>query len=118
VNEDPRIVQLAQDARVNAWVDNKTDLRAVYRHIRSDANRTTSRPELTELYRRAGRLVTLNHASAWSREFKGAIGEIRYVAEDGFATTARKIYTRAEQVGITAEYDETWGNLDARRYRR
>lgn len=67
-------------------------------------------PEPTELYRRAGYLITLTDAPAWEKKFDEDIDEIREAAEEEFAKTARVINRRAEAVGTEANYDERWGD--------
>ena len=91
-------------------VDNKTDLKEVFSEIRDDVENADSRSDLTELYRRAGYLITLTNASSWEKKFGDDIDEIRDTAEDEFAKTARKINSRAKEVGTDANYDEKWGD--------
>jgi hypothetical protein len=101
---------MAGDTHIYGEVDNKTDLRKVFSEIRDDVERAKSRSDLTELYRRAGYLITLTKASSWKEKFGDEIDDIREVAEEEFATTARKINRRAEEIGTPAGYDETWGD--------
>ena len=100
---------MATDKHIYGEVDNKTDLKKVFSEIRQDVETAKSRSDLTELYRRAGYLITLTNASSWEKKFGDEIDEIRDVAEEEFATTARKINSQAEQVGTTANYDDKWG---------
>ena len=100
---------MAEDRHVYGEVDNKTDLRDVFSQIREDVEQADSRSELTELYRRAGYLITLTDASPWEKKFGDDIDEIRAAAEEEFAKTARAINRRAEEVGTDANYDEKWG---------
>jgi hypothetical protein len=101
---------MAQDTHIYGEIDNKTNLHDVFLQIRKDVDDASDRPALTELYRRAGYLITLSYAPAWEKKFGKEIDEIRSVAEDEFATTARKINRRAEEVGTDPDYDETWGS--------
>ena len=64
---------------------------------------------LTELYRRAGYLITLTHAPSWKEKFGDEADDLRRAAEAEFATTARAINRRAEAIGTEADYDEKWG---------
>ncbi|MEZ4569939.1 MAG: hypothetical protein R2849_06365 [Thermomicrobiales bacterium] len=91
-------------------VDNKTNLRDVFLAIRKDVRQAEDRPALTELYRRAGYLITLTHASSWEEKFGDDIDEIREVGEEEFARTARVINRQADDIGTDADYDETWGD--------
>jgi hypothetical protein len=100
---------MARDTHIYGEVDNKTDLKNVFSQIRRDVENARSRPELTELYRRAGYLITLTQASSWEKKFGDEISDIRETAEEEFASAARKINSRAEEIGTDAVYDEKWG---------
>ena len=97
------------DRHIYGEVDNKTDLKKIFRAIREDVERARSRPELTELYRRAGYLITLTHAPSWEEKFGKKARELRELAEEEFARTTRKINRRAKEIGTEADYDEKWG---------
>jgi hypothetical protein len=90
-------------------VDNATDLRKISTEIRADVDKANSREDLTELFRRAGYLVTLTYSPAWQEKFGAKTGDLRHLADDEFATTARKINQRAKKIGVEADYDEHWG---------
>ena len=76
----------------------------------ADVEEADLRSELTELYRRAGYLITLTNASSWEKKYGDDIDDIRKTAEDEFKKTARKINSRAEKIGTDADYDEKWGD--------
>jgi hypothetical protein len=101
---------MAKDTHIYGEVDNKSDLKKVFSEIRDDVEKADSRPALTELYRRAGYLITLTNASSWEKKFGDEIDDIRDTAEEEFSKTARKINRRAEEVGTDANYDEKWGD--------
>jgi hypothetical protein len=101
---------MAQDRHVYGEVESKTDLRNVFTAIRGDVDQAASRESLTELYRRAGYLITLTHAPSWHKKFGDEAEELRQVAEDEFARTARKINQRASAIGTEPDYDEKWGD--------
>jgi len=101
---------MAQDKHIYGEVDNKTDLKEVFSEIRDDVEKADSRSDLTELYRRAGYLITLTNASSWEKKFGDDIDEIRNTAEDEFSKTAHKINSQAEKIGTDADYDEKWGD--------
>ena len=102
---------MPEDRHIYGEIDNKTNLRDVFLQIRKDVENADSRAALTELYRRAGYLITLSYAQSWQEKFGDDIQEIRSAAEDEFRTTARKINSRAEDIGTDADYDETWGEM-------
>ena len=60
---------MAHNEHVYGEIDNKTNLRDVSKKIRKDVRHAKDRPALTELYRLAGDLVTLSHASSWEKNF-------------------------------------------------
>lgn len=92
-------------------IDNKTNLRDVFLQIRKDVEKADSRAALTELYRRAGYLITLSYAHSWQEKFGDEIQEIRETAKDEFGTTARKVNSRAKEIGTDTDYDEAWGEM-------
>jgi hypothetical protein len=100
---------MAQDTHIYGEVKSKTDLKKIFMEIRHDIEAARSRPDLTELYKRAGYLITLTHAPAWEAKFGKEVAELRRVAQEEFKTTARKINQHARQIGTEADYDETWG---------
>jgi len=101
---------MAKDKHIYGEVDNKTDLKKVFSEIRDDVEKANSRPKLTELFKRAGYLITLTAAPAWKKKFDGDIQGIRKTAEEEFGKTARKINSQAKKIGAQGDYDETWGN--------
>ncbi len=101
---------MAQSGHIYGEVNNKTDLKRVFQAIRGNVRQARSRQSLTELYRRAGYLITLTHAPSWRESFGRKAGELRDAAESEFATTARKINRQARTIGTEPNYDEKWGD--------
>lgn len=91
-------------------VNNKTSLMKVFRAIRGEVDEAHSRPALTELYKRAGYLITLTHAPSWKERFGSSAEELRETGKEEFRKTAKRINRRARQIGTEPDYDETWGN--------
>jgi len=100
---------MATDRHIYGEIRNKTGMRKVFSEIRKDVAQAKSRPALTELYRRAGYLITLTHAPSWKEKFGGEARELREIGEKEFSTTAKKIICRAKKIGAEADFDETWG---------
>ena len=100
---------MAHDTHIYGEVDSQTGLKRVFREIRQDVDQAKARPDLTELYKRAGYLITLTHAPSWQEKWGPRTTKLRSVAQKEFATTARKINRRARQIGTEADYDEKWG---------
>src|SRR5437773_12205851 len=100
---------MAQDRHVYGEVNSATGLKDVFRDIRKDVATARSRPALSELYKRAGYLITLTHAPAWQKKFGSKATSMRQVAKTEFSSTARKINSRAESTGAKGDYDTKWG---------
>lgn len=100
---------MPKGAPVYGEINHKSDMEKVYRAIRAEVEKATSRADLTRLYRRAGYLITLTHAPAWEEKFGPQAEELRRLGEEQFRLTARKINRRAGQLGTEADYDERWG---------
>ena len=101
---------MAATRQIYGEVNNMTGMRKVYAEIRRDVQEAHSRPALTELYKRAGYLVTLTHAPSWQEKFGRDASKLRAVAQEEFRKTAHKINRRAAQIGTEADFDETWGD--------
>src|SRR5437899_12725264 len=100
---------MAHDTHIYGEVTSKTSLKKIFLEIRHDIEEAKSRPDLTELYKRAGYLVTLTHSPAWEEKFGKEVTQLRKEAQEDFATTARKINRHAKEIGTEADYDESWG---------
>jgi hypothetical protein len=96
-------------SQVYGEINNKTDLKHVFQAIRGNVGQARSRESLTELYKRAGYLITLTHAPSWKKSFGREATQMRKAAEAEFGTTARKINRQAKTIGTEANYDEKWG---------
>ena len=100
---------MAEDRHIYGKVDSKTGMKRVFTGIRRDVEGAKSRPALTELYKRAGYMITLTYAPSWEEKFGREAGTLRRVGQDEFRKTARKINRRAQAIGTDADYDERWG---------
>ena len=100
---------MATNRHIYGEIKNKTDMRKVFTAIRKDVDHARSRPALSELYKRAGYLITLTHAPSWKEKFGMEARELRKLGEQEFEKTARKINSQAKKVGEEADFDEKWG---------
>jgi hypothetical protein len=100
---------MATNRHIYGEINNKTDMRKVFSAIRKDVSQAKSRPALTELYKRAGYLITLTHAPSWREKFGREAKALRELGKDEFGKTARKINSRAKKIGAEADFDEKWG---------
>jgi len=92
-------------------VDSKADIDRIFTEIREDIHHARHRGDLTELYRRAGYMITLSYAASWEKHFGDKAAGIRKEAEADFRQTARLINKQAEKIGTEANYDEAWGRM-------
>jgi hypothetical protein len=100
---------MATNRQIYGEVNSKTGMKKVFLGIRKDVEHARSRPALTELYKRAGYLITLTHAPSWEEKFGKGARSLRKLGEEEFGKTARKINSRAKKIGADADYDEKWG---------
>ena len=101
---------MSADRHIYGEINNKTSMKRVFTGIRRDITDAKSRPALTELYKRAGYLITLTYAPSWEEKFGKDVSKLRTVGREEFRKTAQKINHRAAQIGTEADYDETWGD--------
>src|SRR5947207_654495 len=92
-----------EDRHIYGEVDNKTDLLEIFKKIRADVESAKDRPALTELYKRAGYLITLTYAPSWEEKFRDKAVDLRDEAKEEFGKTARAINRRAQQIGTDAD---------------
>jgi len=96
--------------RIYSAISGVSDIRKINQMIRNEVKRAKSRKELTELHKRSSYLVTLTFSPAWKEGFRGKIAQMRRVAKEEFAKTARAINSRSMQLGIEPNYDTKWGS--------
>ncbi len=102
-------MQSTSERNIYGKVKNGTDLQKIFRTIRGEVEQARSRPALTELYKRAGYLITLSYTPAWEERLGDQVSQLRDIGKQEFSITARSINRRAEEIGARADYDETWG---------
>lgn len=100
---------MSQKHDIYGEVQRAVDLHRIFGDIQQDVAHADSRPALTELYRRAGYLITLTYAPSWLEKFGNQAEKLRQEGEREFQETARKINARAAQIGTEANYREAWG---------
>ena len=101
---------MAVNTHIYEEAHNKSGIQHIFERIRADVEQAYSREALTNLYSRAGYMITLTHASLWERECGNDCEELRELAEAEFSETVRKINNQAKQIGAGDNYDETWGD--------
>ena len=101
---------MSERHEVYGHIENETDLHHVFKKIREDVDAVDSRASLTELYRRAGYLITLTYAPSWIEKFGHEAERLRDIGQEEFRVTAHRINRRAKQIGTEADYEESWGH--------
>ena len=101
---------MTKDRHIYGKIGSETGMRRVFLDIRQDVENAESRSALTELYKRAGYLITLTYAPSWEEKFgRDEAAALRAVGEEEFGKTAKEINDRAAEIGTQADYDEKWG---------
>ena len=72
-------------------VNNRTDLRRIFKEIREDAEKAKSREDLSELYKRTVYMIMMTHASPLEVKFDRELKRWREITEREFARTVRMI---------------------------
>jgi hypothetical protein len=101
---------MSGERQIYGEISSKTSMKRVFTDIRRDVADAKTRPALTELYKRAGYLITLTYAPSWAQKFGKNAGALRDVGQDEFRKTAHQINRRAKEIGTDADYDEKWGD--------
>ncbi len=92
-------------------VSNKADIDRIFGEIRGDLSHARGRETLTELYRRAGYLITLTYAPSWEERFGDTAVTLRHEAEADFRKLVKSLNAHAEKIGEKGDYDENWGKM-------
>jgi len=108
---EPQEGGIMAERNIYGEVENKSDIKHIFTLINKDIDTAKSREDLTELYKRAGYLITLTYAPSWEKKFGEEAEELRNAAGTEFRKTAHHINRRAEKVGTDADYDEEWGRM-------
>ena len=96
---------------VYGHVDSQADIDHIFAEIREDLRHAGSRATLTELYRRAGYLITLTYAPSWDERFGDKAVSLRHAAEADFRKLVKSLNARAHKIGESGDYDENWGKM-------
>ena len=96
---------------VYGHVSSQADVDKIFGEIRDDLAHAKSRATLTELYRRAGYLITLTYAKSWEDRFGDKASSLRKAAEADFRKLVKSLNAHAEKIGEEGDYDENWGKM-------
>jgi len=93
-------------------IGSQQDIMMIFNEIEQEVDSAENRPTLTELYKRAGYLVTLTQEPSWTRRLNPNDAEkIQQAAETEFEKTANLINDRARTIGTSPDYDDVWGEV-------
>ena len=92
----------------------RIDVRGVFKEIREDVNQATSQKDLTELYKRAGHMITMTHSTPLQEDMD--MKRDREIAEKEFARTVRAINNQAKKTNIEANFEENWKQMATNDY--
>jgi hypothetical protein len=87
------------------------DLHQVFREIREEVEKAQSHEELTELYKRTGYMITMTHATPVEEKPDTEMKERREITESEFSETVHAINSRAKEIGVEADFNESWNGL-------
>ena len=96
---------------VYGHVSSQADIDRIFAEIGDDLSHAKSRATLTELYRRAGYLITLTYAPSWEKRFEDKAAGLRREAEADFRKLVKQLNAKAEAIGEDGDYDENWGKM-------
>ena len=107
---------MTTDTHLQQGEVNKIDLRGRFREIRDEVEKAESREDLTRLYKHAGYMITLTHATPIDEKIDRTVKIERGIAEREFTRTVRKINNRAKKIGVEAGFNESWEQLTTNDY--
>lgn len=97
-------------------VNNRTDLRRIFKEIREDVEKANSREDLTKLYKRTVYMIMMTHASPLDVKSDREMKRRREITEREFARTVRILNRQAKKIGTEADYNEKWDELATNGY--
>lgn len=92
-------------------VNNRTDLRRIFKEIREDIEKANSREDLTKLYKRTVYMIMMTHASPLDVKSDREMKRRREITEREFARTVRMINRQAKKLAprpITTRNGMNW----------
>lgn len=97
-------------------VNNRTDLRRIFKEIREDIEKANSREDLNKLYKRTVYMIMMTHASPLDVKSDREMKRRREITEREFARTVRMVNRQAKKIGTQADYNEKWDELATNGY--
>jgi hypothetical protein len=91
---------MATKKHIYGEINSKTGMQKVFSAIRKDVEHARSRPALTELYKRAGYLITLTHAPSWKEKFGREASELRKLGEKEFRSPPKRSIARQRKLAL------------------
>lgn len=101
--------ELTGDGDEIAGIRGEADLREAFSSIRDEVETTISPVQLKLLYRRGADLIELLDKPGFQERAGAQLDDLRGVAEEEFARTARTLNRRGEEIGAKSNFAEKWG---------
>src|SRR5688572_1447309 len=97
-------------------VNNRTDLRRIFKEIRDDIEKANSREDLNKLYKRTVYMIMMTHASPLDVKSDREMKRRREITEREFSRAVRMINRQAKKIGTATDYNEKWDELATNGY--
>jgi hypothetical protein len=97
-------------------VNPRTDLRGTFKEIREDIEKSQTKEDLTELYKRSVYMILMTHSSPIDDGQDRELKRKRETTEREFARVVRMINRQAKKLGMEANYSEDWERLSTNGY--
>ena len=94
----------------------RIDPRGRFKEIREEVEKSQSREELTELYKRAVYMILMTHSSPINEKTDREMKRKREMTEREFTRTVRLINRHAKKIGIEPDYNENWKQMSTNGY--
>ncbi len=106
---------MTKDTLTDDVTHDRRDVQGTFQEIREAVEKAKSREDLTELYKQTAYMILMTHSTPLDEKDK-EMKRRRELTEKEFATTVRLINTRAEKIGVQADYNEDWEKLTTNGY--
>ena len=106
---------MTKDTLIEEIHQDRKDVRSTFKDIRESLEKAESREDLTELYKQSVYMILMTHSSPLNekdREMKRR----RETTEREFSRTVRMINRRAQKIGVEADFNEDWEQINTNGY--
>lgn len=107
LSEEAEIVPTTDES---VEINSVEEMREAFSKIREEVENSSTSVDLIVLYREAGGLIKLMDTPPFIEKAGDKLDEIRRVAEEEFAQTARELNRRVPEVNSRSHFAEKWGD--------